>query len=202
MNNFIRERLNKDNFWNLMFFLGMIFGFGIAWLIVVLSEDTLPASSSIVCWITIIAIPWLVKRNSFITFDKEKKQLLNRNNEELNSRIPNFFLLIVLIAGLTPLTGLVLDSAKDNINDAIASAIICVIPLLIPTLYCILKNIPIAVYFKKETWIGDGTDTYDSSDDNSKNNAHHLSNIHSNNEESILTSPRYASLSCNIYHRK
>lgn len=204
MQSFIKARLNKDNFWNLMFFLGMISGFGIAWLIVSFSEDKFPTSASIVCWITIIGVPWFVKRNSAITFDKEKKQFLNRNNEELNSRAPNFFLLIFLTGGLTALTGLVLDSARDSINDSITFAIICTIPILIPTLYCILKNLPIAVYFKKETWIGDGTIESYSSSDNWRSNSHHFSSAKktSSSKESLITSPRYRYLSCNIFHKR
>ena len=71
-----------------------------------------------------------------------------------------------------------------------------------PSLYCILRNFPIAVYFKKEAWITEGgTESYSSSED-WRNSQHHLSNTHSNIQESILTSPRYISHSCNIYHHK
>ena len=202
MRNFIKARLNKDNFWNLMFFFGMISGFSVAWLICSLADKHFPASASIVCWITIIGVPWFVKNNSCITFDKQKKQFLNRNNEELNNRVPNFFFLVVLTGGLTALTGLVLDGAKDSVDDNIGVAIVAMMPLLIPTIYCILKNCPIAVYFKKETWIGDGTAASYSADHRSGYNPHQSTQRTHTRPESIVTSPRYRYLSCNIYHRK
>lgn len=70
---FIRSRMNKDNFWNLMFFVGLNFGFGISYLIISLAENgKYPISASMVFWLTILGVPYLVKRNSGITFDQEK----------------------------------------------------------------------------------------------------------------------------------
>jgi hypothetical protein len=59
---FIDSRMNKDNFWNLMFWLGMFLGFGA-------SELIAQPISGIICWIAIIGMPYLVKRNADITFD-------------------------------------------------------------------------------------------------------------------------------------
>jgi hypothetical protein len=70
-------------------------------------------------------------------------------------------------------------------------------------MYFILKNLPIAIIFNKTAWTkGNGTSVFDSSSSNWRNSQHHLSNTHSNIQESILTSPRYISHSCNIYHHK
>ncbi|MFO0445670.1 MAG: hypothetical protein ACK5YL_00470 [Holosporales bacterium] len=194
---FIKSRLTIDNFWNVMFFLGLNIGLGVAALTVVLTDRAFPTFSGILCWVTIIGVPYIVKRNSNITFDKEKLQFLNRHNEILNDRAPNFFLLIVLTAGLTALTGLMLDSIK-SINDSIGISIVFMMITFIPTMYCILKNFPIVVYFKKETYIGDGTARSYSSDGTIKSSFGDNSIISPNN---LANSPVNSWYSGNIYHR-
>ena len=194
---FLQSRLNKDNFWNVMFFVGINFGFGIASLIISLTNNN--TFFSIVMWIVILTVPYIIKRNSSITFDKEKLQFLNRNNEVLNDRAPNFFLLVVLTGGLTALTGLVLDGAKGSINNSIAFSIFAIMPTLIPTVYCILKNFPIAVYFKKEAYIGDGTARSYSSSETSRTAAR---NTHSTLSLARLrNSPINSWHNTNIYNR-
>lgn len=148
---FLQSRLNKDNFWNLVFFVLTVLGWKLAFF---LNDKYL---SFITAWSTILLVPYIVKKNSNITFDKEKLQFLNRNNEVLNDRAPNFFLLVILTIGLTAWVGLLSDGASRTSSFNIYSAIFGIIPVLVPTMYCILKNFPIAVYFKKETYIGDGT---------------------------------------------
>ena len=208
---FLQSRLNKDNFWNLMFFVGMNFGFGIAALIMVMANNN--TLSSIAMWVTILLVPYIVKKNCHITFDKEKLQFLNRNNEVLNDRAPNFFLLIVLTGGLTALTGLILDGAKDSINDFFAFSIIAIMPTLIPTVYCILKNYPIAVYFKKEAYIGDGTarsfSTESYNGHNANNSYKHVGTMSRAHNHSSMSSPRnlyynpsYRSYSGNAWNNK
>ena len=76
---FLQSRLNKDNFWNVMFFVGINFGFGIASLIISLTNNN--TFFSIVMWIVILTVPYIIKRNSSITFDKEKLQFLKTNKD-------------------------------------------------------------------------------------------------------------------------
>lgn len=182
---FITARMNKDNFWNLMFWLGMFLGFGSAAVI-----DKQPISG-IMGLTTLVGITYLVKKNSSIIFDRyeQNSPIFKVNgNKEVNATCIGF---VALLAASLPITALV-TGAKSKLT-------ILFVFWSIPALYCILRNIPIAVYFKKEALVGDGTV---SSSGNSRNR-HHFStaNTHSR-KESIVTSPRYRYLSCNIYHRK
>ena len=152
---FLQSRLNKDNFWNLMFFVGMNLGFGIAGLIMTLTNNN--TLFSIAMWVVILTVPYIIKKNSLVTFDKESLQFFNRNNEALTDRAPNFFLLLIVTFAGGGFTAFILVSLKDFINPSIFPAIFTVVLIFVPTMYCILKNYPIAVYFKKEAYIGDGT---------------------------------------------
>ena len=67
-------------------------------------------------------------------------------NKRVNATGIGFIALLVVSLPITA----VLTDAKSKL------AILFVF-WFIPALYCILRNLPIAVYFKKEAWIGDGT---------------------------------------------
>ena len=133
-------------------------------------------------------------------------QFLDRNNEVLNDRAPNFFLLVVFTGGGTALTGLILDNSKHFVNNNLGLMIVGMMPILIPTLYCILKNFPIATYFKKETWIADGTQrSYGSSRDSARGTEHgpfsrHISQI--NSPYNKRYNPSHSYLATNIYYRR
>ena len=189
---FLQSRLNKDNFWNVMFFVFTVLGWKLTFF---LNDKHL---SFITSWATILLVPYIVKKNSLVTFDKEKLQFLNRNNEVLTDRAPNFFLLVVLTIGLTALVGLLSDGVKHSSGFNIYSTIFGMIPVLVPTMYCILKNYPIAVYFKKEAYIGDGTARSYSSNE-TKTTAH---NTHSTSALNRLrNSPINSWHNTNIYNR-
>jgi hypothetical protein len=208
---FLQSRLNKDNFWNLMFFVGMNLGFGIAGLIMVLTNNN--TLSSIAMWVTILLVPYIVKKNCNITFDKEKLQFLNRNNEVLNDRAPNFFLLLIVTFAGGGFTTFILASLKDFINPSIFPAIFTMVLIFVPTMYCILKNYPIAVYFKKEAYIGDGTarsfSTESYNGHNANNSYKHVGTMSRAHNHSSMSSPRnlyynpsYRSYSGNIWNNK
>ena len=191
MRSFIKARLNKDNFWNLMFCLLMFVGVTIAF-----ATDTM-----ILSWITIIGVVWLVKRKSEITFNKDNLEFVINGNKRIKTSGKECILLMFVSFGFMALIGLILDSLTIDDSPILLAAMMGLL-IFLPVLYCILRNLPIAVYFKKEAWITEGgTESYSSSED-WRNSQHHLSNTHSNIQESILTSPRYISHSCNIYHHK
>ena len=182
---FIASRMNKDNFWNLMFWLGMFLGFASATLI-----DKQPISG-IIGVVTLFGMPYLVKRNADITFDKMEQgapMFIINGNKIVNATGIGFVALLVVSLPITA----VLTGAKSKL------AILFVF-WFIPTLYCILRNLPIAVYFKKEAWVGDGTVSCSS---NSRDRHHFSTTKTHSRKESIVTSPRYRYLSCNIYNRR
>jgi hypothetical protein len=159
MRRFIESRMNRDNLWNLMFFLLRNTGLGLALFIgsTAGKESVVGYIAMLACWVMIPSIPYFIKRNTGVTFDKEKMQFLNREGQELNGRAPNFVLMLVLTAFCVINTGLAFDSMQQDISATIAIPTIFIMITLIPTLYCMLKNFPIIIYFKKETWIGSGT---------------------------------------------
>jgi len=148
---FIASRMNKDNFWNLMFWLGMFLGFSSAAFI-----DKQPISG-IIGVVTLFGMPYLVKRNTDVSFDKLEQGspmfIINGNKRVSATGIGFVSLLVVSL----PITA-VLTGAHSKI------AILFVF-WFIPTLYCILRKLPIAVYFKKEAWVGDGTVSSCNNDD-------------------------------------
>lgn len=182
---FIASRMNKDNFWNLMFWLGMFLGFTSAALI-----DKQPISG-IIGVVTLFGMPYLVKRNTEVSFDKLEQgtpMFIINGNKRVNATGIGFVALLVVSLPITA----VLTGAKSKL------AILFVF-WFIPTLYCILRNLPIAVYFKKEAWVGDGTVSCSS---NSRDRHHFSTTKTHSRKESIVTSPRYRYLSCNIYNRR
>ena len=197
-----------------MFFLGLNFGFGIVYLLVVALEGTkFNILGSIVFWITILVVPYVVKKHSGVTFNKEKLQFLNRNGEEINDRAPHFFLMVVLTGVCIILVGLLFDGLKSSVSHTMAISVIALMPTFIPVLYCILKNFPIATYFKKECWIGDGTAQSYSAEHpkhHSMVKSHHPQPSHFNKTHNSsasgssnwYTDPNNRMFSGNIYNRK
>jgi hypothetical protein len=160
MRRFIASRINRDNFWNLMFFALWNIGLGLAFFIASIGgkESVVGSIAMLACWVMIPGIPYFIKRNAGITFDKEKMQFLNREGQELNGRAPNVLLMISLTAICAALVTTCSDgSGQYTTNHIIVLSTFCVMITLVPTLYCMIKNFPIIIYFKKETWIGSGT---------------------------------------------
>ena len=141
MRNFINTRLNKDNLFNVLFFLGMSGGYNLA------SFLKIQPASSIIALVTTFAMVFMVKRNASITFDKEKMEFIHSNGSRSKN---NGIGLIVLILGSfffsSVLIGLI------GVELLISKIIACSAFFILPVLYCIIRNLPIAVYFKKEAW--------------------------------------------------
>ncbi|WP_323739016.1 hypothetical protein [Candidatus Trichorickettsia mobilis] len=192
MRSFIKARLNKDNFWNLMFFLGMFIGVAIAF-----ATDTM-----ILSWVTIVGVIWLVKINSDITFNKDKLEFVINGNKKIKTSGKEFILLMFASFGVMALVGFILDSLKIDDSSILLAAMMSLL-IFLPALYCILRNLPIAVYFKKEAWIAERCAEPYSSSDNWRNSQHHLSTTESfMHPTNAYRDPRNSFLQGNIYHRK
>ena len=169
---FIASRMNKDNFWNLVYFVGMFSGISIAFI----------TKFMILSWITIIGIIWLVKRYSNISFDKLEKGapvfVINGNNRVKATGIGFVGLLIVsfgLVVGLLALIEFIVSDLLKISDIPIVLTMMSVSLLIsLPALYCILRNIPIAVYFKKEAWIGDNDTSTENSNPHSRSHKNWL----------------------------
>ena len=182
---FIASRMNKDNFWNLMYWLGMFLGFGSASFIA-------QPISGIICWIAIIGMPYLVKRNTDITFDKMEQgvpMFIVNGNKRVNATGIGFVGLLVVSFFIA-----VLITRVDSIP------VFFLVLWFTPALYCILRNIPIAVYFKKEAWVGDSKAPHGSSSSGSYYSSNQY--FFDRNRSDIVHDHTYRHLSFNIYNRR
>ena len=149
MINWLKARLNKDNFCNIMFWLGMTVGLGASFLF----GDEYPIASCILWWSTIIGVPLAIAKSSKITFSKEHGFFDSKGRTLLvDGRYPNAIGAIFAACPITALAGLVIDSHGKNLNLTIALTLIIAIFFFVPTLYCIIKNCPIAIIFNKNAW--------------------------------------------------
>ena len=135
---FIKSRLNKDNFWNLMFWLGMTsftvlgeYFNNIKWL-----------EYSFFCFAG-LGVPLIIKQMQDVKFDK-KYGFFNNNGRSLGSAkdcMPKQFLFIIV---LSIFLIVYLSSGKINLGFvALYWSILC----LNITLYFIYKNCPISIIF-------------------------------------------------------
>ena len=190
MRSFIKTRLNKDNFWNLMFFITFFIGLSLGYI-------TPQPFGGVIFWFAIISAILLVQYNSHLTFDKEKSEFTTSQGNKIKKAGLLFIWLLIISFFLSAgIVGLITEwvNIKYSLLEQLLFAFFFT---LLPPLYCIIKNFPIAVYFKKEAWIGNGTTQPYSSSDNWRNSQHHLST----NSDSKITCMSYDYLPGNMYHR-
>jgi hypothetical protein len=148
MKNFIKARLNRDNFWNLMLWFGMSLG----WFLLYFNLESHPTVASIIFWITFLGLPYTVKKANKVVFDKENG-FFTKEGRSLKTSYPRNILGIIVLAIIAfPLIGLIMDSLHLKISDATGTTILLSLFLLIPTLYFIIQNCPITILFYKNAW--------------------------------------------------
>ena len=140
MRNFINARLNKDNLFNVLFFAVLAGGTAIAF----------ATGIMILSWLAIAGSIWLVKRNSHISFDKQSLQF-TINNKKVKASGGELIIMLLASFGITALVGFILDGLNVKDSPFILGMMMSLFAF-IPVLYCIIRNLPIAVYFKKEAW--------------------------------------------------
>lgn len=139
---FITQRLNRDNFWNIVFWISTTLGCYAASIF----------KSSVIFWTSILLIRFVIKKGTKVSFN-EKRQLINCKGEILNQRVPNGF-----IIATTPIIGTILlryslDSYINNFSNKMIEFITILTFFLIPTLYFIINNCPIAILFCFQAWV-------------------------------------------------
>jgi len=188
---FVASRLNRDNFWNLMFafmfFIALASGFIIP-----------QPFGGVMYWIFVIGAIVLVKFNSYITFDKEKLEFTTSQGLKIKKYGVMFIGLLLVSTALA--VGIIALFPDVDLKDSVLlKLLLSFFWAFFPSLYCILRNFPIAVYFKKEAWIGDG------SKHSYRSGAYkgHESNrtFSKRNTRDIIGSPAYRYMSCNIHNR-
>lgn len=126
---FIEARKNKDNFWNLMFALGLFIG-----------------SQTIGLITALVILPFILKRFNGVKFIEGK--FLNSEGNELiiPKQLPNSFLVIATTIAPILIMGAIFDSYfkhLESVGIIIGLMFICFIPVL----FFIFKNCPISILF-------------------------------------------------------
>lgn len=224
---FITARINKDNFWNLMFWIlptGIIF-FAQTLVDLITGGDFFLLAS-------VILSPYLISRFNSVEYKNDEFRS-SATNRKLGTYAPKYLGFILWLA--IPFTAfwiLLLHSKMRKLDENFA--VYNLIFWFIPVMYCILQNLPISIVFNKTTWTkGDGTQSYDTdfnylSDgsrhamrpsigqhSSSSNGTKRATNypigsysssssrsVASYSRESIITSPIHRSYSSNIHHRR
>ena len=188
MHNFIKARLNKDNFWNLMFFQLFFIALSLG--------NIIPQPLGIIIFFVIfIGTIILIKYNCPLTFDKDKLKFTTNLGITIQKSGIGLIFLVFTSAFVAALISTPISKKLSIENSILEQLLIIFFTTLLTSMYCILQNFPIAVYFKKEAWSTD------------KNNSSYPSRNRNNSEpllsgKRMLTDPRNQWYSGNIYHRK
>ena len=148
MRKFVRARLNRDNVWNLIFWLGTTCS--------ILVTEILAYLSDIFSWLvllTIIIAPYVFSRFNKVRLDNKK---LHNANGDIMPKSAHAIMAFSLWLSI-PFTVLAIFRIHDRYpaldeNIALYNMIFWFIPIM----YCILKNRPISLMFNKHAWVGDG----------------------------------------------
>lgn len=145
MRNFINARLNKDNLFNVLFFLLFFMSLALGYIV--------PQPLGVILALVIFASAvLLVKVGSPLTFDKEKMEFTTSLGKKTKHIGLGFFFLVAISFVIScHLVEFISNSL--NIKQSILEDILFAFSTaFFPVLYCIIRNLPIAVYFKKEAW--------------------------------------------------
>lgn len=196
---FIASRMNKDNFWNLVFWLlpsGVIF-------LVQLLVDIVPGGN-ILLFASMILSPYLISKLNAVEY-RNNEFHSNSTNRKLGTYAPKYLGFILWLA--IPFTAfwiLLLHSKMRQLDENFA--VYNLIFWFVPVMYFILRDLPISIVFNKITWTkGDGTVSYSSSGGFYSSNQyfHNKNTGPSTGNDSIAFVHDYAyrHLNCNIHHR-
>jgi len=145
------SRMNKSNFWNLMFGIGFILGIGLFFILALGSASPLPPYVFIIFWTTLIGIPIIVRHFSKVTFTDGKFLTIEGIELDIPSQLPNGFFIVVTTIGMVILIETILHKFPRMHGNAIANLIVSpifVISLIFNfVLFFILKNCPISILF-------------------------------------------------------
>lgn len=185
MQGFIKTRLNKDNFWNLMFLILTSIAVYIAQEIM----DLIPGGTALLL-ATIILSPYLASRTNKVVH-KDDMFHSTSTKRSLCQYMPEAVGFVLW--STIPFTAFWVLYFFDEIPNL---AVYNLIFWFVPTMYFILKNLPLAIIFNKTAWTKqDPAAMLDSADDDWTSNSHHFSTF-----DSKVTSMSYDYLPGNIHH--
>jgi len=154
---FIASRLNRDNFWNIVFLSVTTFSVGVAQLLM----DLIPGGI-ILLFLTLVLAPYLItKANPLIYKDKIFHSLAT--NRAIASALPQAtgFILFLSIP-FTIFWVLFIHDKYPHLDENMA--VYNAVFWFIPTIYFIIKNYPISMLFYKNAWYVECANIYSSND--------------------------------------
>lgn len=192
MQDFIKARKNKDNFWNLVFWFGMSAGLTIGWFLTFNLSNK--SYGTAFCWITILSIPIILKIANNTRFNQTER-FVNSEGIPLNDRLPNGMFIVWTVVSCL-FTGFLMDNFWHRPNNTFGAFLFFTGIFSGISIYFIFKNCPISILFNLKLWTmtGSGSEAY--------HRSHHFnsSNYPSYKASDTATNPRYSSLDTNIFH--
>jgi hypothetical protein len=190
---FIASRMNKDNFWNLMFLILPSIPVFIAQEVM----DFIPGGAFLLLAILILS-PYLVSKANKVEYRDDMFRSTS-TNRILCPYMPEAVGFILWLAiPFTTLWVLYIKYPLLNKNLAVYNLVFW----FVPTMYFILKNLPISIIFNKTAWTkGDRNNQLYSSPNNHWNNNLFKAN-HFTHPNNYYRDIRNSFSKGNIYHRK
>ncbi len=196
---FIKVRLNRDNFRNLMFLAVTALGIMLSeWLSSIPNLNLLGLVTLI---ISLTFVPWLMIFLNRVCWIEDSKIFVSKQGRVINTKPLKLSLLVFpAIAGSTVVVPDFLETLfSSNTLDRFIITLVFVSFFIAPVLFFILINCPISILFNKNCYrFSAGGVKFEQS-----NVKRHQSLTSSSTlSDSITTSPRYAHFSCNVYYHQ
>jgi hypothetical protein len=136
-----KKLATKDNFWNLMFWVGMVSSIFVSEQL----HDLSPVLSLICIILSFVTVPGLLINFNKVSFIAPET-FINSNGENLQHRFPKHFPIVFVINLLT--SGIIISK---NFNELSVTSITAIF-MTLPTLYFIFKNCPISIITHAKAW--------------------------------------------------
>ena len=204
---FIKSRLNKDNFWNIMFLVATASGIMFSEWLMAIPEVSLVGLLTLITSLTFV--PWLMISLNSVAWVEGSKVFVSKQGRVINTKPLKWLLLIFpAIAGSIVVVPDFLETLFSS--DALDRFIITLVFtsfLIAPVLFFILINCPISILFNRNSY----RPSVNGMKFQQSNFGNHGSQIQKSNfgnhgsqiKEMLqdrYTSPSYAGLSYNIHN--
>lgn len=150
---FIRSRMNKDNLFNLLFWVLVVAVTGTAELLLKMIFFVLVLPLALTVFLLAV---YLVAKLNPVTFENDLYTSKSGRSFKQGSFWKGQYLMFLAIANFIAIFAFFILKGIALLVPFVTTFTGGI--LLIPILYCILKNIPVTVYFKKEAWFIEGID--------------------------------------------
>ncbi|RYE27587.1 MAG: hypothetical protein EOP45_00710 [Sphingobacteriaceae bacterium] len=192
-----KARWNKDNFWNLMFWLGITANM----VLVDIFANLVPVLALIFFILGLTITPYLLARVNKVVFTEEKV-FINKQRESLEKKYPKHLSIIIPIAIAVSINCFfAFNKSFPNFEESMA--VYAAIGLAVPVLYFIILNCPISILFNKNAWNKQVTGL-----DHSSSCQHSFPpQLHKHKEPMLMprsryTDPKYSYLDGNTFNRR